>query len=132
MFLNAIRPARRYLYFRYIMTYRNHKTQGRNMDLAEKVNGKGRMWATPGPYLRRSMLQNLARFVSHEALPEELIKENTFAEARSCASRGDEAEEVLAMGLAVKIREAEKAKKDKVNEDSDDDDDGNDGDDGEN
>lgn len=98
------------------------------MDWAEKVDGKGRMWGNSGPYLRRSMLQNLARFVSHEALLEELIKENTFAEAPSCASRGDEAEEVLAMGLAVRIREAEKAKKDKVNEDSDNDDDDDDGD----
>lgn len=93
------------------------------MEWAERVDDSGRMWATPGPYLRRSMLQNLARFVSHGALPEELIAGNTFTEAPGCPSRGKEAEPTLAMSLAVRIKDAEKEEKD---EDGDHDDDGDD------
>lgn len=80
-------------------------------------------YGPPGPYLRRSMVQNLARFVSREFLPEDLVKENTFTEAPSCPSRGQEAEETLAMSLAVRIREPEKVAEDKDSDDDDGDDD---------
>lgn len=105
------------------MTYMSHKKQGNSMEWAENLDDKGRVWATPGPYLRRSMLQNLARFVSHEFLPEELVEENTFTEAASCPSQDEEAEETLAMSLAVGIKDAEKEEKDEDGDDDDDKDD---------
>lgn len=105
------------------MTYMSHKKHGTSMEWAEKLDDKGRMWATPGPYLRRSMLQNLARFVSHDFLPEALIEDNTFTEAPSCPSRDNEAEETLAMSLAVRIKDAEKEERDDDEEDDDEEDD---------
>lgn len=122
VFLNENRPARRYLYFRYIMTYMSHKKQG-SMEWAEKMDDSGRRWATRGPYLRRSMLQYLARFVSHGALPEELIAGNTFTEAPGCPSRGEEVEATLAMSLALRIKGAEKKEKDEDGDHDDDEDD---------
>lgn len=91
------------------MTYSSHKKQGKSTGWAENLD---RMWATPGSYLCRSMLQNLARFVSHEFVPEALDEGNTFTEA---PSRDDQ---TLAMSLAVKINDAEKEEE---NEDGDDD-----------
>ena len=93
------------------------------MGRAQELGDQRQMWATPGPYLRRSMVQNLARFVSHEFLPEDLVEENTFTEAPSCPSRGEEAEEILAMSLAVRIRKSEKVAEDKDSDDDDKDDD---------
>ena len=75
------------------------------MEWAENLDDKGRMWASPEPYLRRSMLQNLTRFVSHEFLPEALVEGNKFTEAPSCPSRNEEAEETLAMSLSIRIKD---------------------------
>lgn len=77
------------------------------MEWAENLDDKGRMWATPGPYLRRLILQNLAHFVSHEFLPEELVEGNTFTKAPSCPSRNEEAEETLVISLSIRIKDVE-------------------------
>jgi len=68
-FLGDNRPARRFLYFRYIMTYLYYKKLGQ-LQWADRVEAHGYMWPTPGSYLRRPMLQVLARQVSDNYLPE--------------------------------------------------------------
>lgn len=70
-FRNDNRPARRYLYFKYLMTYLTTQQSG-NTQWVERSPGMGTMWCTPGSYLRHSMLRLLARQVSDHYLPEAL------------------------------------------------------------
>ena len=74
---NSSRPAKRYLYFRFLMTYLIHKTKGQSTDWVDQIAAKGKMWCTPGPYLRRSMVQLLARECGDQFLPE-VFYEQTF------------------------------------------------------
>ena len=71
------------------------------MEWVSQVEAKGQMWASPGPYLRQSLLVSLARKVSDLYLPETSHKNTTFLEADGCAQRTEEEEENLAMSLAV-------------------------------
>jgi hypothetical protein len=108
-FLTPNRPAKRYLYLRYVITYLHHKKTGNSEWLEQAMsnsNARGYMWATPGPYLRRSMLVVLARRVSDNFLPEALYDQTTFDDADSCPSRSAEEEEDLVMGLNVRIEDA--------------------------
>lgn len=57
------------------------------------------MWATPGKYLRRSMLINLARRVSDHYLPEVFYKSTTF-DGDNSTTNVDETEDTLAINLA--------------------------------
>ncbi|KFY68859.1 hypothetical protein V496_00742 [Pseudogymnoascus sp. VKM F-4515 (FW-2607)] len=108
-FLTANRPACRYLYLRYVITLlyqrRTGNTQGVE-DAMARSDAKGYIWATPGPYLRQSMLITLARKVSDTFLPEAWYSGSTFDEADGCPSRDAEAEEDLAMGFNLKIQDS--------------------------
>lgn len=75
---NSNRPAKRYLYFRFLMTYLMCKTKGQSTGWVDQIAAKGKMWCTPGPYLRRSMVQLLARECGDQFLPEVFYKEQTF------------------------------------------------------
>ncbi|OAL64540.1 hypothetical protein A7C99_3974 [Trichophyton rubrum] len=97
-FLGNNRPTRRYLYFRYVMTYLMLKNQGR-LDWVQEVETRKCMWATPGKYLRRSMLINLARRVSDHYLPEVFYKSTTF-DGDNSTTNVDETEDTLAINLA--------------------------------
>jgi hypothetical protein len=87
-----------------MMTYLHHKKTGA-MGWTSRIEAKGKMWATPGPYLRRSMLTTLARKVSDHFLPEAFYEETTFTEAEGCAARSAEEEDDLALSLTVRMRE---------------------------
>ena len=63
------------------------------------------MWASPGSYLRQSLLVLLARKVSDLYLPQIFYQTTTFIEADGCASGTKDEEEDLAMSLAVRVRE---------------------------
>lgn len=92
----------------------------------ERSDAKGYIWATPGPYLRQSMLITLARKVSDTFLPEAWYSGSTFDEADGCPSRDAEAEEDLAMGFNLKIQdsfaEAQAKKNEEEETDSEDED----------
>lgn len=63
-FLNDKRPARRYLYYHYITTilryvrFEKHGWAEKRLTVANGI-----LWATPGPYLRRSMLKVLVESI---------------------------------------------------------------------
>ncbi|KAK2821807.1 hypothetical protein FQN49_007651 [Arthroderma sp. PD_2] len=102
-FLGRKRPAKRYLYFRYIMTYLMLKNKGR-LDWVQEVETGGCMWATPGKYLRRSMLINLARRVSNCYLPEVFYKTSTFDNTDpDVTADSPDSEEFLTINLANSI-----------------------------
>ncbi|EPS31126.1 hypothetical protein PDE_06081 [Penicillium oxalicum 114-2] len=75
-FLNDNRPRRRYLYFRFIISYLNAKRQ--NMaDLSVPLETK-QFWPSPGGYLHESTLRIMARSVSGCELPPPLVSGQTF------------------------------------------------------
>ncbi|MCJ1462693.1 hypothetical protein MMC07_001296 [Pseudocyphellaria aurata] len=69
-FRNDVRPARRYLYFRFSIT-----------------DDQGRIWVTPGQYLRKSMLQGLAKHIIYHFLPDPIIGNSTFETVLESPSR---------------------------------------------
>ncbi|MCJ1405118.1 hypothetical protein MMC11_008344 [Xylographa trunciseda] len=108
-FLTPSRPARRYLYFRYIITYLHHKKEG-TLVWVEDVEARGNMWAAPGPYIRRSMLVSLARKVLDHDLPEDLYKENTFEQVEADESTARPQEEPgMVLSLACRLKDEEEA-----------------------
>jgi hypothetical protein len=118
-FLTPNRPARRYLYLRYVITFLHQQKLG-NVEWLGRVEARGYIWAAPGPYLRKSMLLTLARRISDQFLPE-VFYDSTFTIADGCPQRSPEDEEDLAMGFDHKMQEAlaEKGGDEEGSEDSD-------------
>jgi hypothetical protein len=104
-FLTPNRPARRYLYLRYVITYLHYQKLGDTARI-EAVDAKGFLWATPGPYLRRTMLLSLARKISDRFLPEAFYETTTFTEADGCDERTAEQEADLVMALTHKMNDS--------------------------
>ncbi|KAL9106771.1 MAG: hypothetical protein Q9187_008520 [Circinaria calcarea] len=104
VFLSANRPARRFLYFRFVITYLHCKQAG-NVEWVTEVESRGMIWASPGPYLRQSMLLTLARKVSDLYWPEAFYENTTFETADGCPSRSLEEENDLTLSLAVRLRD---------------------------
>jgi hypothetical protein len=88
------------------MTYLHWKRQGKSLDWADKIGTKGMMWASPGPYLKQSMLRSFARKVSEFYLPEAFWKDTTFDSAPDAPERSAEEEETLALALSVRSKNA--------------------------
>ncbi|KAL8697688.1 MAG: hypothetical protein Q9201_007003 [Fulgogasparrea decipioides] len=116
-FLGPHRPAKRFLYFRFVITYLECKQNGQ-MSWVDDVEAKGTMWPTPGPYLRRSMLVSLARKISDRFLPEVFYDKTTFETAEGSAARPLEEED--AMALSLKSRLSSRGLEDEEGNDSDD------------
>ncbi|KAK2762842.1 hypothetical protein FQN54_001017 [Arachnomyces sp. PD_36] len=72
-FLNEARPRRRYLFFRYLITYMLLKKDG-NVDWAEKIHNEYRAWCSPGSYLQQSTLRTLLQQATGEDLPETMFR----------------------------------------------------------
>lgn len=75
-FLTENRPRRRYLYFRFLISYLRAKRRKLG-DTAEKVEAR-RFWPSGGEYLNKSTLKTLARCVSGCELPDEFVTNKTF------------------------------------------------------
>jgi hypothetical protein len=84
------------------MTYLMHVRQGKSTDWVKNVEAKGFMWCTPGKYLRKSMLQVLAKEVSHHYLPVSFYHQQAFPEK----DRPADEEEFMAMSLKTKVVKA--------------------------
>ncbi|KAJ5817847.1 hypothetical protein N7447_007855 [Penicillium robsamsonii] len=76
-FRSDARPAKRFLYFRFIVTYIFCKNRGQ-VTFTDKVEAAHQFWPTPGPYLRKAMLRTLARNISGHQLPENMVEDQTF------------------------------------------------------
>jgi hypothetical protein len=103
-FLTPNRPARRYLYLRYVITFLHQQKLG-NTKWLDRIEARSYIWATPGPYLRKSMLISLARRISDHFLPEAFY-EGTFTRADGCPERSPEEEDDLAMAFDHKMQDA--------------------------
>lgn len=122
-FRGSNRPARRFLYLRFIITYLYAKVNG-NTSFTNSVESRRIFWASEGQYLHNSTLCSLARNISGLKLPESLAS-NTFDDT----SISDREADSVGAALAADLRRAtvESAKKrdedcDDENDDSKDDD----------
>ncbi|KAJ5691499.1 hypothetical protein N7488_012234 [Penicillium malachiteum] len=70
------RPRRRYLYFRYIISYLNDK-RFNTVTVTQKMESR-RFWPSGGEYLQRSTMVTLARCISGCEIPEDLIQGKAF------------------------------------------------------
>ncbi|KAI9804865.1 MAG: hypothetical protein M1825_001234 [Sarcosagium campestre] len=103
MFLNDRRPARRFLYFRFLMTHLICKHRNEAMDWFERTETGGAMWASTGQYLRSSMLSALAKQAGHQSLPNGLVCEKTFSQTPDNPRRSNDKETLLAQALRLKL-----------------------------
>lgn len=120
------RPAKRYLYFRFLMTYLQWQRLG-NVKWMSKIDTKGKVWASPGKYLRHSTLLTFAELLGDRRLPEEVYDQTTFLEADGSPARSKDEEKVIAMSMLHQLNDrseaqlaAEKSAADEDFEDEDD------------
>ncbi|CRG92559.1 Pc12g04220 [Talaromyces islandicus] len=99
-FKSETRPARRYLYFRFIITVIHAKRTG-NEEFISQLQQKDKFWASPGRYLQRATIVALARNISGLDLPESIYNDTTFPDAIS-----DQEAQDTAMILASDLRAA--------------------------
>ena len=92
-----------------MITYLHLKNSSNKMDWVSEIEAKGTMWASPGPYLRRSMLVTLARKVSDLYLPESFYSDTTFLVADGCASRVEEEEDDMVSSLTIRLQNEREA-----------------------
>ncbi|KAI9828163.1 MAG: hypothetical protein M1832_003690 [Thelocarpon impressellum] len=100
-FLGDGRPARRFLYFRFVVTFLICRDRGTPLDWAGGAKSDGVMWASPGPYLEKATLRHMARQISHHELPPAILA-NTFDD-----SNGGEDAHSIGPTLAEDMDEAE-------------------------
>ena len=106
-FRNENRPARRYLYFRYVMAY-FHARKSQYPDYTEKLP-PGRMWASPGKeggYLRESVLRAMAERIGDVTLPQELITAGTFVDTEPESGREID-DRIATIELSARIKSKE-------------------------
>lgn len=120
-FLTANRPARRYLYFRFLITYLHAKQSGHSA-FTSTVDSRHTFWASPGPYLEKSTLRSLARNISGLELPPS-ITEHTF-DASASASATENAAIIVSTELQDAVEASSKRwdDKDETDEDTEDED----------
>lgn len=103
--MNDKRPARRYLYYHYITTILRY-VRFEKHGWAEKrlTVPNGSLWATPGPYLRRSMLKVLAESIG-DCEPSSVLEAAGTFEGQDDKSKE---EETVIAGEALVIRDKPK------------------------
>lgn len=102
-FVNTNRPARRYLYFRYLMTwiYARKQDDWRGFETGVPPN---KVWATPNKprgYLKSSILRDLACRVG-DKLPEDLVRLGEFEDPGTSSSTSDR---IASLELIEGVRE---------------------------
>lgn len=106
----SFRPARRYLYFRFIITYLHAKSAG-NKEFTDSVEFKRSFWASGGQWLNGSTLMSLARNISGMELPD-CIKENAFFDPEISADEAELSSEISAGKIRQTAVESMKVQED--------------------
>ncbi|KAJ5290874.1 hypothetical protein N7478_000125 [Penicillium angulare] len=101
-FLNDNRPRRRYLYFRFIVSYL--WSRRKDPSISDHVDAR-KFWPSGGEYLHRSTLKTLARCVSGCDIPSSLIESQTFEKSNDSTK-----DEKAGMTLAADITDLGKSK----------------------
>lgn len=95
-FLNDGRPRRRYLFFRFVISYLNAKRQSKG-HVTDPLETRT-FWPSGGEYLHNSTLQALSRSVSGSEIPHAIADTQTFGE-RGVQSENTDAGNNLAAGI---------------------------------
>ena len=106
-FPSTFRPARRYLYFRFVITYLHAKSMG-NRAFTDTVEFKRSFWASGGQWINKSTLGSLARNVSGVELPDS-IKENTFTDLEMAPEQAALSSEISAKKVTEAVAQSLKA-----------------------
>ncbi|CEO58706.1 hypothetical protein PMG11_03412 [Penicillium brasilianum] len=96
IFLSDNRPRRRYLYFRFVISYLNAKR--RQVDAITVPMETKKFWPSGGAYLHSSSLKALGRCVSGCEIPEQITATQTF-EVTSLEAQDIDASTALAAGI---------------------------------
>ncbi|KAJ5364218.1 uncharacterized protein N7496_009931 [Penicillium cataractarum] len=90
-FLNDNRPAKRFLYFRFIITYifRKREDSPGSRLFTDQVESEKAFWPSPGEYLEKSTLKALARNISGCELPASLTAHTTFESSGELSKASD-------------------------------------------
>ncbi|KAK2761676.1 hypothetical protein FQN54_001504 [Arachnomyces sp. PD_36] len=83
-FRSTHRPAKRYLFFRFITTYLARQLEG-DISWAEGIEQSAQAWETPGGYVRRSALEAFAKDICGESRSPEILeiyKKATFSDGQ--------------------------------------------------
>lgn len=117
-FRNDQRPSRRFLYFHYVFCiYRAMQERTKGWQKVRERSGNRQLWATPGPYLRTSMLKKLAEVIGDEVeLPEELLVDGEMTEVKPLE---EETEALDAKDLASALLSVEDFESSELVDDSD-------------
>jgi hypothetical protein len=114
--LNDQRPSRRFLYFHYFFCiYRAIQERTKGWQKARDKSGTRQLWATPGPYLRVSMLKKLAEVIGDEIeLSEELLADGEITEVKPLEEETEalDAKDLASALLSVNDFEAPKLEDD--------------------
>ncbi|KAK0113784.1 hypothetical protein ONS95_014034 [Cadophora gregata] len=105
-FLNEHRPAQRFLFFRFVTTLFHCKEEGLSLEWLKDIatQTKNKLWCTPGPYLRQSMLKVMAIECGLGIDPvSEMILSNTFTSDNEI-STAEVAKNATALRVNVKDR----------------------------
>ncbi|EEQ27278.1 hypothetical protein McanMca71_005834 [Microsporum canis] len=109
------RPATRYLYFRYVVTYLLYKRRLDPIpDIIQGPKSQDKLWPISGPFLRRSMFAKLALEIGRAPLPEIWYEHTTFDSDRHTRKETNhvqnwtsEEEDVLVLKLAAELLDNE-------------------------
>jgi hypothetical protein len=63
------------------------------------------MWSSSGPYVRKSVLINLAKKAGDLIFPEAFYETTTFTEADGCLARSEDEEQDLARSISLRLKE---------------------------
>ena len=97
------RPAKRYLYFRFLITYLHRVNLG-DVEWQSEIGPKSKMWASSGKYVRDSLLMIFAKKVGDYMFPEAFYNQTAFSEADCRPSRSNDEEETLPICMAHRVR----------------------------
>lgn len=127
-FLTPHRPASRFLYFRFLITFLHcQKDDNTGWVLRTRVDGEQRVWASRGAHLRQSTLLAVARKISDYPLSKDFYQHNTFKITDGYDFREEAEEEDIVLSLALRLinekKSADTVLDEEESKDDDDDDD---------
>ncbi|KAH0562615.1 hypothetical protein GP486_002707 [Trichoglossum hirsutum] len=98
-FKNDNRPAHRFLYYHFVSTLLRYVRYEKPGWAEKRVSlPTGKVWATPGPYLRKSMLKTLANVIGDVEPSEELFGDGAFD---GTDSKSPQEEKLMAQEILV-------------------------------
>lgn len=101
-FRHVLRPAARFLYFRFVMAYLQHKVEGTAPWTIDYDCFLNPGWTMPGSFLRRSVFLPMAQKLLGEPLPTKLYETTTFEDPQT---QLEDTEDAIVTSLVIGLTE---------------------------